>query len=382
MIVHLLSGEARSLADLQTITQVSMPTLRQSLQELTDADRVSPVGQKSSTGGRRATLFGLNENTHLIIGVHLEIPAINMVVSNLNGDIVDRIHLGEQPPLLPDDAVRIIVDYAHQTQHSNPERRLLGVGSGMPGFIDPANGRVLSVRATQWRQFPLKARLEAALDLPVIIENDVDCMAIAELAGTEAPNAEDLFYLGFSEGAKVSMMLGGEFYRGPFGNTGVIGQIIVAPDDEPDAGIIFEEVSSVSAVCRTFDERVAALPAPSDELIAIKLLVDRSEKFRAILAAAATDPICAEIVTKVIDRLAEEVAKLILVLQPALLIVGGALSHMPAELRVYMERSIRLKLPSLIRNHLLITYATRTGARVAAIGAAHRFLQRYDVNAA
>ncbi len=382
MIVRLLSDESRSLADLQAMTQVSMPTLRQALQELESADWVCPVGRKSSTGGRRATLFGLNDQTHLITGVHLELPAINMVAADLNGGIVDRVHYDHQAQVFPDEAVRIIVEYMHQIQLAHPERRILGIGVGMPGFIDPLSGQVLSVRAPQWRNYPLKARLEAELDLPVVIENDVDCMAVAELANIETSNTDDLFYLGFSEGAKVSMILGGRLYRGPFGNTGVIGEIIVAPDSHPDAGVVFQEESSVSSVCHTFDQRVAGLTSPSNTLQAIRSLSDRSEKFRAILNAAATEACCEEIMTEVLDRLAGDVAKLIQVLQPAILIIGGALSHMPTELRSYMERSIRIRLPSLISNHLLIKYATQTGARVAAIGAVHRFLQRYDVNAA
>jgi predicted NBD/HSP70 family sugar kinase len=372
-IITLLGEESRSLSDLKATTQVSLPTLRQALQELSDTGWVCPVGRSSSTGGRRATLFGLNDQTHLIIGVHLEIPTLNMVVSGLNGQVIDRIHLADQAELLPDEAISTIVDYVRHVQTTYPNRKLLGLGLAMPGFIDLASGKILfSVRAPQWQNFPLRARLESELGLPVIIENDVDCMTFAELAQAKMPDATDMLYLGFSEGVKVSILLGGQLLKGPFGNTGMIGRTVASRNE-------LQEIASVSTVCREFDQRVAAISAPNGTLQAITTLTDRNAKFKAILDATETEPLCNDLITAVIDTLAEEISKLIQILQPALLIIGGALSHLPPDPRTHMEKSIRSRLPALINNHLLIKYAATVGARVAAIGAVHRFLQRYDV---
>jgi predicted NBD/HSP70 family sugar kinase len=372
-IVSLLSEETRTSADLKAMTQVSLPTLRQAIQELSDTGWVSPVGRSSSTGGRPATLFGLDGETHLIIGIHLEIPTLNMVTSNLNGDIVDRVHLADQETLLPEDALSKIVDYVNQIGSGYPKRRLLGIGLAMPGFIDPSTGIVLySIRAPQWQNFPLKTRLENKLGLPVTIENDVDCMMFAELAHTKIPDTRNLLYLGFSEGAKVSMILGGQLIKGPFGNTGIIGRLVAAPGEAP-------ELVSVSGVCLTFDRQVAGIHRPNETLRTIQSLSDRSEKFHAILNAAESETLCRDIVTDVIDSLADKISGLIQVLQPATLIIGGALSHLPDSLSTYMEKRIRLNLPQLISNHLLVKSAAMVGSRVAAIGAVYRFLQSFDI---
>lgn len=373
-IISLLSEAPRSLSDLKATTQMSLPTLRQALQELSDAGWVCPVGHSSSTGGRRATLFGLRGDTHLIIGVHLEIPALNMVVSALNGEIIDRTHQADQKELAPDEAVERIVAYVQKAQEAYPGRKILGIGLAMPGFMDLALGKIIfSVRAPQWQNFPLGLRLESELGLPVIIQNDVDCMAFAELANSKIPEATDMLYLGFSEGVKVSMRLGGQLIQGPFGNAGMIGRTVGSRNE-------LQEIASVSSVCREFDQRAAALASPNETLQGISALGDRSARFRAILDAAESEPICDAVITGVIDTLAEELSKLIQILQPSLLIVGGALSHMPPGLRSRMERSIRSKLPTLINNHLLIEYAIMVGARVAAVGVVHCFLQRFEID--
>jgi predicted NBD/HSP70 family sugar kinase len=359
---------------LKTITQVSLPTLRLALQELSDSGWVCPIGQSLPTGGRRATLYGLNNQTHLIVGVHLEIPAINMIVSDLSGEIVDRTHQEDQEELLPDDAIRKIIDYVQLIRTKFPDRKLLGLGIATPGFIDLASGKILfSLRAPQWQNFPLKARLESELGLPVIIENDVDCMAIAELAHSDLPEVSDILYLGFTEGVKVSMILGGQLFKGPFGNAGMIGRATASPNDSP-------EIASLSSVCREFDQCVSAMPEPTDALQAISALTDRSAKFKAILNAVDSEMICENIVTNVIDTIAEEISKLIRILQSEILIIGGVLSHLPPNLRIYMEKSIRNRLPAFLSGYLLVKYATMAGARVAATGVVHRFIQRYDIN--
>ena len=346
------------------------------MQELSDAGWVSPVGRISSTGGRPARLFGLNGATHLVVGIHLEIPTLNMVTANLNGEVIDRVHVADHSTLLPDEALGAIVKYVRRIQSEYHGRRLLGVGLAMPGFIDPASGIILySIRAPQWQNFPLKTRLESELGLPVLIENDVDCMTFAELAHAVLPDTTNMLYLGFSEGAKVSMLFGGQLIKGPFGNAGIIGRMVAAPGEEP-------ERASVSGVCLEFDRGVAELAEPSETVQAIVATSDRNAKFRAILEAAEHEPLCTEIVTSVIDLLAERVSRLIQVLQPELLIIGGALSHLPPSLRAYMEKGIRSSLPQLISNHLVVKHAAMVGSRVAAIGAVYRFLQNYDVEQA
>jgi predicted NBD/HSP70 family sugar kinase len=212
-----------------------------------------------------------------------------MVVSNLNGDIIERVHQDDREELQPDEAIHRIIDYVQHIQTNYPDRELLGLGLATPGFIDLATGKILfSIRAPQWQNFPLKARLEKELGLPVIIENDVDCMTAAELAHADLPDVTDILYLGFTEGVKVSMLLGGQLIKGPFGNAGMLGRPTASPDESP-------EIASVSSVCREFDRSVATLPAMSETLQEIANLTDRSEKFKAILNAVESEQICKEL---------------------------------------------------------------------------------------
>ena len=187
--------------------------------------------------------------------------------------------------------------------------------------------------------------------------------------------ANNVVYLGFSEGVKAAIVLNGRLYTGPFGNAGIIGRTIVPTDG---GGRALEDVASIGRVCSAFDREAARGERSDGEMVVLTAIADRNRKFQAILQAAAEEaPPAARVVDEVLDALAIAACNLIYVLQPELLIIGGALSNLPAPLRPRLEQRIRRRLPQLISNHLLLRYARRSDAEAAVCGAADRFLQQY-----
>lgn len=381
---HLIS-KPMSLADLQAATGFSLPTIRRAVQELSQAGWVCPKGQMPSTGGRPATLYGLNADSHLVIGVHVEIPSVNLVLAALDGSIIDYAHFSREDGLLPDDALRCIVDFTQAVRKRYPERSLQGIGMAAPGYVDAASGTILMVgRAEGWRNYPMRTRLEAALGLPLTMENDTDCLIHAELANTIAgatADSGDMVYLGVLEGVKVSMWLNGQIYRGPFSNAGLIGRTNILVDRASAHKGRFrelEETTSVGGLCNGFDQRLADLAEEGTALGLIREIADHVEKFHAILEAAeAGEPLCRDIVDEMFADLSLAVSNLIYVLQPTVLVIGGALSNLPPGLSAQLETEIRSKLPSLLSNHLIVRPAAMTGRYAAAMGAAHWFLHEH-----
>lgn len=372
VILDSLGKTPMTLADLHTSAKVSLPTMRRALNELMEAGWVTIVGRNPSTGGRPAKLFGLNGASHMIIGVDVEIPAVNLVLVEINGNVIDQRCLSIYDDPLPDNAVDIITRYVDEIRARYPERNLLGIGMAAPGYVDPSTGEILFVgRLPRWRNYPMKSRLETHLNLPVIMENATDCMIRAEIDHAEQPIDGDVIYLAVVEGVKVSMLLNGHLHKGKFGNAGLIGRTKLCADC-----LDLEETASVGGVCSTFDRRVRMT---KDETLAqIASLTDRNEKFQAVLAAGeAGNPLCAEIVNQMIDDLTLAVCNVLYILQPTTLIIGGQFSDISAGLAARLERGIRDQMPPLLSNHLLIKYASVTGRYAAASGATRWFLKRF-----
>lgn len=377
-ILTLLRQEPLSIASLSDATDVSLPTLRHAIEELIDAHWVRPVGRIPRTGGRPATLYGLDDRAYLILGVHLELPGIHFALTNLAGEIVNHQHLLGETDIRPNGVVRLIVDHVNRLKTQYTERQLLGLGIATPGYVDPSSGAILSIgRAPQWQAFPLKARLEADVGLPVIVENDIDCMTFAEIGDGGFNDIEDMIYLGFTEGVKASFLLQGQLYKGPFGNAGLIGHTTVVEDGRlctcGKHGCL-ETVASVRAINSLFDKGIESGNWHDSDLQRIHALKDRIEKFQAILGAAeAGDPFCSEIIGDMLRGLELAIVNLIYLLQVDQLVIGGALSNLPDGLLARLETELRDKLSPILSHHLIIRRARRTEPHIAAVGATYRF---------
>lgn len=377
-ILTLLRQEPLSIASLSDATDVSLPTLRHAIEELIDAHWVRPVGRIPRTGGRPATLYGLDDRAYLILGVHLELPGIHFALTNPAGEIINHQHLLGETDIRPNGVVRLIVDHVNRLKTQYAERQLLGLGIATPGYVDPSSGAILSIgRAPQWQAFPLKARLEADVGLPVIVENDIDCMTFAEIGDGGFNDIEDMIYLGFTEGVKASFLLQGQLYKGPFGNAGLIGHTTVVEDGRlctcGKHGCL-ETVASVRAINSLFDKGIESGNWHDSDLQRIHALKDRIEKFQAILGAAeAGDPFCSEIIGDMLRGLELAIVNLIYLLQVDQLVIGGALSNLPDGLLARLETELRDKLSPILSHHLIIRRARRTEPHIAAVGATYRF---------
>lgn len=378
-IIRSLLDAPMSLSDLQSSAQVSLPTLRRAVQDLSDAQWIRVVGQAEANGGRPAMLFGLDEETLAIIGVHLQLPGIRLITTDLTGQVLDESKVFDQIIPGPDEAAQAIVHYAAHVRATFPERQILGVGIAAPGFVDLSTGDILSIgRVPGWENFPICRRLGDGLGVPTLIANDVDCMAFAEFQNVYQPADKNWVYVGFDEGVKTSLFLQGTLYRGALGNVGLVaGHLLRAEDPEVQGNM--QSWLTLTGINRTFEERCAAL-SPTDRAgwAEILSIPNPRQRFRQILNSA-TEPgnLCDQIVQRLIQALAVTVTNTILLMQPDLVVMGGLLTALLPEHFRALEARIRQELPSLVSHHCLIRQGQMTSRNMAALGATYHFLQGY-----
>lgn len=378
IIRHLRQGPM-SLADLQPVTQVSLPTLRKAVQELINAQWINVAGQAETNGGRPAMLFGINPDVHLIIGVHLRLPGVRLITTDLSGQVLDDVALFQDTIPQPDRVVQTIAGYVAHIRESLSGRHVLGVGIASPGFTDPYAGDIISIgRVPAWQNFPICRRLEALLNVPARIANDVDCMAFAEFQDAGVLLDEDLIYVGFDEGVKVSIFLDGELHKGPFGNAGLVASPLVYVDQAVSRADV-ERILTMRGINAIFEERLARLDSDERQPYQYITATDglRQRVHLILEAAAAGLSLCGDIGRLLIETLSSAAANVIFLVQPERVVFGGVLSVLPASLFAELEAAIRRRLPLLIDNHLTIQQARVYSANSAAVGATHHYLQNY-----
>ncbi len=383
-VIRQLLTAPTSLADLQAVTQVSLPTLRKAVQELSEAQWIRVVGQAEANGGRPAMLFGIDDRRFAVLGLHLQLPGLRLILSDLNGRVLDELELFDEVVPTLNETVGAVSDYVTHIRARFPERHLLGIGIAAPGFIDPASGDIITIgRVPAWRNLPLCHHIQAAVGLPVEIANDVDCMAFAEFDYTHESLDKNLAYAGFDEGLKVSMFLNGQIYKGSLGNSGLISSNLLCINNQPDPEEV-RKLISILGLNRAFEKRVAELDSerqpPYARLLSVTNPRDRAQLI--ISNARETLPVCHAIIQDLIGGLSVAIANLIYIIQPDVVVIGGLLSSLPGDIFPSLEAAIRNYLPELISNKTVIRKGQMASQSSAAIGATHHFLQNYLNDAA
>jgi len=110
-------------------------------------------------------------------------------------------------------------------------RDVRAVGIGVPGPVDFNHGRVLSLTNIRgWVHFPLAQFLKKRLGVPVFVENDANCMALAESRRGAARGAAHVLCVTLGTGVGGGLILDNKIYRGPFFLGGEVGHIPVSAE--------------------------------------------------------------------------------------------------------------------------------------------------------
>jgi glucokinase len=106
---------------------------------------------------------------------------------------------------------------------------LLGVGVGASGLVDAEAGVNLLAPNLGWRHLPIRQMMRELLGLPVAVDNNVRCMALAESLFGAGRNARVLAYVYARVGVGAGLVVDGQVYRGAGFGAGEIGHWTIVP---------------------------------------------------------------------------------------------------------------------------------------------------------
>ncbi|HET7304282.1 MAG TPA: ROK family glucokinase [Segeticoccus sp.] len=210
-------------------------------------------------------------------------------------------------------------------------RDVAAVGVACAGFIDKSGATVLFAPNLAWRDEPMKRRLESALELPVIIENDANAAAWGEFRFGPARDVDDMVFLTVGTGVGGGVVLDGRLLRGAWGVAAELGHMRVVPD-----GIrcgcgnrgCWEQYSSGNALLREARDLVSSGSPHAAKLIeACGGEPDRLRGTDVTRLADDGDPAALELVADLGRWLGEGAASVAAILDPELIVLGGGVSE-------------------------------------------------------
>ncbi len=250
--------------------------------------------------------------------------------------------------------------------------RILGLGIGAPGPLDPWAGRVCFAPNLRWRDFCLRDVLQNRLGMPVFLENDANLAALGEYLYGAGQGNDNMVFITVSTGIGGGLILGGEIYDGAFGGAGEIGHISVVPDGPVcscgNRGCL-ESMASGWAIKGQALELITA--GQGGQILAVAGGEARDVGCPAIVQAAQRgDPEARSLLAAAGRYLGQAIGNIANLLNPSLFVIGGGVAAAAGRLLLEAtEVSAEQRVFPALRSFLKIVPASLR-ARAGVLGAA------------
>jgi N-acetylglucosamine repressor len=180
-----------------------------------------------STGGRRPILLVINSAAALVIGVKLPREQIIVALTDLGGELVEQRACPLGDDLHPATVTSLLGNLVDELRAAHLGSRFLGLGVGMAGLVDREHGVCRYSPFLQWRDVPVRQLLEDRVQMPVIVENDVNALTLAERWFGAGAGSLNFLVVTLGAGVGMGLMLNGELYRGARDGAGEFGHSTV-----------------------------------------------------------------------------------------------------------------------------------------------------------
>lgn len=215
-----------SRADIARETSLQRSTVSAIVDNLAIEGLIEEIGTGDSTGGRKPTLLRLRTGTPAVIGVDVTPRETTVVLADLAGNIMHKEMFPTSPDIgyMNDQILSKVIRFAEDNAGIGLE-----VGISIPGIADQLSGRMVYIPYFQWSDWNIGQKISVATGLPVIIDNDANAVALAELwfGSDDIKKTRNFIMLLVAEGIGTGIIVDGQVYRGESGAAGEFGHMFV-----------------------------------------------------------------------------------------------------------------------------------------------------------
>ncbi|WP_019066445.1 ROK family transcriptional regulator [Streptomyces hokutonensis] len=388
LALRLLQREGPLTAgQLKQLTGLSRPTVADLVERLTASGLIEMVGESGAQRrGPNARLYGIVGDRAHLAALDVRLESVSVLVSDLVGRVLAEASVpidadaGTGPAV--EQAVALVERAVKEagTGPTGPEATgvrgpesvrewgsLHTVGIGAPGLIDPATGELRNTTGLPaWHRSLVGALQERLPDARVVVENETNLAALAEMRDGAARDRDTFVLLWLDMGIGAAVVLDGALRRGASGGAGELGFLPVPGTrglpSATDCEGGFHSLAGATAVlelareCGVLDIGGAGEPATAAQVVRWAV-------------ATAADVRAARFLDTLADRLALGVASVVALLDPGCVVLGGEVGQAGGEelaVRVAERIAGMSPLPVEVRPSVLGDTAVLRGALLTA----------------
>lgn len=354
----LRDGVPRTRAELAKSTGLARSTIAARVDELMRMGLITPVADGVSTGGRPPSQFALNPAAKVVVAADVGASHATVAITDLTGSVLAEhsepldIALGPVPVLtwLVESATTLLERVGRDRSH------VAAIGIGVPGPVEHSTGQPVNPPIMPgWDRFDIPGWLNQHLEVPVLVDNDVNIMALGERS-VAWPGVEHLMFVKIATGIGAGLISGGTLQRGAQGVAGDIGHVQVArAADVPcrcgNRGCL-EAIAAGPAIARTLRGQGVEAHTGSDVVDLVK-----RGNIEAIQAVRQAGRDIGEVLTTCVS-----------LVNPSVITIGGSMARVGEHLIAGVREVVYTRSTPLATEHLAIVQSM-TAEHAAVLGA-------------
>lgn len=327
-----------------------------------------------SQGGRRPRIYGINRDLGFVVGVDIGATHLDLALADFKGNILEQVSNPADVHEEPEKVLGTVIELIKQALEKQNGRldQILAIGIGVPGPVQFDQGILIAPPLMPaWEFFPIREFMQQTFTAAnVIVDNDVNVMAIGESCAGAGKNIDNFIFVKISTGIGAGILCQGEIYRGHDGAAGDVGHICVDYNGPTchcgNVGCLEAMAAGPAIAARGIE---AAQNNQSEKLA--QAFTDNNGTLTAELvgdAAKAGDAAANEIVKSSGRMIGGMLASLVNFFNPQLIIIGGSVSHIGIRLLSAIRQAVLRRSTALSTRHLHIEFS-QLGNDAGVIGA-------------
>ena len=354
----LRDGKPRTRAALSTLTGLARSTIALRVDALMELGLISPVDDALSTGGRPSSQFALNPKARLVLAADFGASHATLAITDLAGTSLgekrDQIDIADGP----ETVLGWMVESGREllAKIERDQKDLIAIGIGLPGPVHHASGRPINPPIMPgWDRFDVPGWVQQHLEVPVLVDNDVNIMALGERAYAW-PAVEHLVFVKVATGIGSGVISGGRLQRGAQGIAGDIGHVQIARG------------ANTPCHCgnRGCLEAMASGPAIAAALRASGVDVENGQQVVALVKRGNIEAIQA--IRQAGRDIGEVLTACVSLVNPSVIAIGGSMAQAGEHLIAGVREVVYTRSMPLATEHLTIVQSS-AGSNAAVIGA-------------
>jgi predicted NBD/HSP70 family sugar kinase len=375
---HLYFAGTLSSTDLSILTDKSLPLITRLLNELVEEGSVVETGYATSTGGRRPQMYSLKADLLYVVSIAMDQLITRMVIMNMHNKMVGDIRKIELKLPNNPNALEELRDHIEKFLNDSgiPRNKIIGIGIGMPGFVDVKKGINHTFIKTETKS--IVTYLEQALALPVLIDNDSSLIALAEWKLGAARDKQNAMVINISWGVGLGMILNRELFRGYNGFAGEFSHIPLFNNNKMCSCGKIGCLETETSLLVVAEKAVKGLEEKRFTVLKNLSLQHVEETAKSLMDAAIKgDQFTIELISEAGYNIGRGVAILIHLLNPELIVLSGRGSLAGKVWLAPIQQAINEHCIPKIAENTEIKVST-LGHEAELIGAAALVMENYD----